>query len=686
MKEPLLKSFVEKHLDPVHVPVIEFAESEDYCGRPLYPNQRVLLKLIFLEEMEGWEEDILTSWIQGGRNGEMSLSPDIRERRDICRERGYDHFGEIDMIGGRRSSKGYVTGIAGALKLFRVWQIPNPGKFFGMDLEKVIDFTCIAASEQQAITRQFADLRSTIIGCKALKPWVSKDLETILTIKTDSDQELINQMKAEGLKVSRDFAKLRVTPIAANADTVRGNANILLVFDEMAFMMPGESRAAAAKCYEAAEPSLAQFGYHSLIFCNSSPATKVGQFYDQYELSMRPKNHPQPWYPMRFAIQFPTWAMYDKWWTDHDKRFIHPVMSSPDWPDQLEPDVPESALDSFALDQREKEQLLELANPDTYKVERRGQWAEVLDAYLDPVRVDIAFNGIKPDGEPCVPNDSGTYLYDFKAHCDPSSTTAGFGFAIGHVEEFPDPTGIFPDGMARHVVFDFVKRWNPQHFPGGTINYIKVREELEHIITVFRPSEITFDQYNSTQMIQELREYTHRGGSWETRVGKVDATSKLNWDRWEAFKTALYLGLIHIPPGCITDLGTAQEFNHSEYAALELKNLQEVTTATTKRVDKQDLGPIQTKDVADCIAEVTFKFLASYIGSFTDRNLKSTAQFGSEGGYQIGGRQPGGPMSSFNPGAQGRSLGSSSFDDFYGQKRGTSSDPRSTRGIRPGRR
>jgi hypothetical protein len=56
-----------------------------------------------------------------------------------------------------------------------------------------------------------------------------------------------------------------------------------LCFDEMAHMQQeGESAQTAASVYEAATPALAQFGKDAMIFCNSSPYTKIGKFYDRY--------------------------------------------------------------------------------------------------------------------------------------------------------------------------------------------------------------------------------------------------------------------------------------------------------------------------------------------------------------------------------------------------------------------
>lgn len=681
-----LRDAVKRELIGDSTKIIEFCESSDFCGKPLYPLQRVLLKLIFLEEMEGWEEDLLTFMINGGRGNEFLMSPGLRERRDWLRDKNYDHFAEVDLVAGRRSSKGHVTGLAGAYKLWKTRQIPDPSAFFNLDIDRPIEFSCMAASFDQAKTRQFNDFYSSINRCKAMQPFIAKRQEEVITVRADTDIELIKEMKKAGAKVQKDFAKFRVLPLAANADTLRGSASILIVFDEMAFMMPGESRSSAQECYVAAEPSLAQFGKYALVFCNSSPYTRIGQFYVQVEQAMQPKDHKDGWYPMRFAIQAPSWAFYDKWWLDPDRKWKNAIMVSPDWDDKIEPDVPESELDEKNLTMRETERLKEKASPDSYRVEYRGQWAEVLDAYLRPEMVDRAFNGELPNGNACVRSFGGTYRHTYLAHCDPSSTTAGFGFALGHVEEFEDDTGLFPDGVARHVVFDLIKRWNPNEFPGGTINYITVRQEIAHYMNLYRPAAITFDQYNSTGLIQELRDEARKMSIQETRIGEVTATQKVNWNRWEAFKTALYLGLVHVPPDCQEE-GKYGLFDHSEWAKQELKFLQEIQTGQTKRVDKQELGPVTTKDVADCIAEVVVKFLGSYIGDMNDAMFNKHVAFGGEGGYQIGGRNEGGPFGGLSgPGSEfGRKgRGHHSFNEFYGQR--SNADHSAARGIRPRKR
>ena len=149
------------------VSIEEFAESDQYCGKRLYPRQLVLLKLMFLEELTGKEEDILTHWINGGRDGkEVVISPKIRERVEYLRESGYNHFREIVLVGGRRSSKGFVTGIAIAKKIFDTLQLQDPGLYYGIDPDKEIHFSCLASAQDQAKEQQYADFASTVTRCE----------------------------------------------------------------------------------------------------------------------------------------------------------------------------------------------------------------------------------------------------------------------------------------------------------------------------------------------------------------------------------------------------------------------------------------------------------------------------------------------------------------------------------------
>lgn len=648
---------LESSLVKRHVSIDEFAESDEFCGKPLYPRQRLLLKLIFLEELTGQEEDILDYWIAGGRNGnEIVMAPDIRERTQWLRDNGYTHFREVDLIGGRRSSKGFMTGISLAKVMYETLRLEDPGTYYGIDPTKDIYFSCVAGSEDQAKKFQYADFSSTIEECKAFEKYLSRSLETEFRVSTANDLKKMSQIKARGGKVTKDIARLRGNALAANAGTLRGSATMAICIDEMAHMIIGETKASADEVYNAAKPSLDQFGVDAMIFCNSSPWTKVGMFFERVEEAMityDPKYEPTEQItqevkngnPRLFAFQYPSWALFEGYKKNKSRfskhKFKWAITASPDWdPDELDDDGTPlySAKDKAAIETARTE---ESANPETYKVERRGKFAEVTDAYLNPDMVDRMYLGIPdgyevkigPDGkeEPLLQLTKiesnyglGAHNYHrYKAHLDPSSTTAGFGFAMGHAEEFTDYDG----STYEHVVFDIIKRWNPKDFAGGVIRWDPILQELVEWCDIFRPFELTMDQHNSMEPIQDLQERLN-ARNIPTRVYMKYRTNEDNWKTAETFKTALYQGLVHAP----------SDTEDLVWSGLELKFLQsKPSTGRFPRIDKQDAGPVQTKDMADCIMDVTEVLIGNQMANRArERLAQHSTAFGGQGGYGIG--------------------------------------------------
>ncbi|HEY5443312.1 MAG TPA: hypothetical protein VIJ87_02330, partial [Pyrinomonadaceae bacterium] len=272
----------------------------------------------------------------------------------------------------------------------------------------------------------------------------------------------------------------------------------------------------------------------------------------------------------------------------------------------------------------------ERQDPESYKVERRGQFAEIIDAFLRPEMVDRAYQGVPMrDGSTVSLRTNWSYpsfKFQYKAHLDPSSTTAGFGFALGHVEELEDTQG----QLREHVVFDIVKRWQPEQFPDRVIDWEVVLDEVVKYINIFQPYEVTFDQFQSGAPISFLNTYLRKNNMGNIRVYEKTATSQYNWNRAEVFRTALYQGLVHIP----------NDTSDAEWSNRELKHLQQVNTAGRfPRVDRQEIGPVTTKDMADCLMEVTEALIGNVIAKQARNSLgELSPAFGAEGGYQIGGR------------------------------------------------
>lgn len=114
---------LESSLSGKNLSVIDFAEDERFCNKRLYPRQKLLLKLMFLEDLTRFEETLLDEWIY---SKEVTIPPDVRQRVAWLKEHGYPHFREVVLVGGRRSSKGFLTGIAMAYKMYQVLQLQDP--------------------------------------------------------------------------------------------------------------------------------------------------------------------------------------------------------------------------------------------------------------------------------------------------------------------------------------------------------------------------------------------------------------------------------------------------------------------------------------------------------------------------------------------------------------------------------
>jgi hypothetical protein len=661
------------------VSIVDFAQSPRFCNRTLYPRQRLLLKLFFLEELTDDEHRILEHWQSGGRRGsEIELSPDVLGRMQTLRDQGFKHFREIVLVGGRRCSKGFVTGLSLAKKMYDTLQLQDPGRHYGIDVDKEICFSCVAASLDQAKDTQYADFSSMVNSCFAMQRYIHKVQHLEFSVATESDLRKLESWKRQKRVVERDISKLRGKALPANARTIRGSATMALVFDEFAHFQQGESDQADSQVYAAAKPSLAQFGRDALIFCNSSPYSKVGTFFERYETGMATDNG-APENPEVLTLRFPSWALYEGWWEDPTYKGPQKcIMVSPDW----DPDEKKDDGNGFYTDddraqiflQRQEEQ----SDPVKFKVETRGQFSEVVDAYLMPEMVDRMFAG-RPAAwdenrnewifEKYAPNfDFSTYEHRYYAHLDPSSTTAGFGFALGHTEIFELPG----ERAEEHVVFDIIKRWNPKDFPGGAIDWDPILAWVLNIANLFRPVQISFDMFNTDYPITWLnREFRKR--RIETRVFKKVPTSQTNWDRAEIFRTALYRNLIHAP--------------HTSYdeeiklASDELKFLQEVKSGKIPRVEKQDTGPVQTKDMADCMMEVVEATIGDIMAKTVRQDLGTQpVRVGAPGGYPLGGQDRGGYGRPIQP-----TNGANRMAEFYERNQRNISKARAAKGN-PARR
>jgi hypothetical protein len=181
------------------------------------------------------------------------------------------------------------------------------------------------------------------------------------------------------------------------------------------------------------------------------------------------------------------------------------------------------------------------------------------------------------------------------------------------------------------VVFDLLKVWRPMDFPEDpethkrTIDYVDVHADLESILGRFAStSRCSFDQWNSASFLSSLRRQFSPG----ITISVIDFNERANQARFEKFKSALNLEWIHsYRDSFYTD-------NLSCLLELELKFL---AMKPNGKVDRQEVGPVITKDLADCVMVVTVDLLKDAL----DRYSSATMTKGQYGSTDIAGLKSG---------------------------------------------
>lgn len=367
-------------------------------------------------------------------------------------------------------------------------------------------------------------------------------------------------------------------------------------YDEMAHVVASGANRSAEDVYGAATPALDQFGKDAFIIAPSSPWQKAGQFYENYVQGLEVDAETgDPVYPERLILQLTSWDIYKDWEIAHEID-LFPEGFQGDLGEYADRPLPrlrplKGAIQTYDLAM----QRLEKANPETFAVERRARWATVMDAYLNEAKVEQIFKPWleRPEeyGRPMLEmQESGLLIYTYKAHADPSKSNCNFGLAIGHAER--DANGVL------HCVFDRLHHWEPSSWDDGIVDYDEIGDYMvDEVAHKFYPDEITFDQFNSVATIQKInKRLLNEEGPKKVVAYERTATKELNWSRAEVFKTAINMGLVHAP--------------YYEQAENELKFL---IDKGNKTVDCPDTGPVQTKDVADCMFEVVYYFLGKQV-------------------------------------------------------------------------
>jgi hypothetical protein len=593
---------------------ITFVVDPAYLDRPnIYPRQATLLKIIFLREdlFTQFDYDVVEEWEQNfAATGNNGVNPKLLERMRWLKAEGYHWFREVLLVMGRRAGKGYIGALAMAYVLWNYMAKGDPQGYYGIDRDKKLAAFVFAGKKDQAVKNLWGDLNNVILGGPCFSKYVSKPLGESLSVYAPNDFARMDLLKDRGIETAADRATFLIEPKESTMMAGRGPASFCQAYDEMAHVVPAVAKASAEAVYGSATPSLDQFGKDAFILEPSSPWQMLGQFYENWLHSIEMDESGNPEYPQLLMVQLTSWDIYEDW-----ERA--PLLSL--LPEGFLGDLGEYAPDAEvpklppafsvlrgAIQTYDREmQKLEQANPDTFKVERRSHWAAALDAYLNADKVAKIFQpwlGRRPEeGRPILQQEQvGLLSRSYKAHGDPSKVNANFGFALAHIE-------IGMDGV-KHVVFDKVHHWDPADFPDHIVIYQEIEDWIfDEVIVPFMPDEVTFDQFNSVATLQSLTRRAHAKSLPKRTVAyEKTATHANNWSRYEQFKAAINLELVHAP-----------EYTQAQ---AELTFLQEANN----KVEKQTSGPVQTKDVADSMCEVVSYLIGDQIDKMVFEALGNT--------------------------------------------------------------
>lgn len=598
---------------------ITFLIDERWLDRGnLYPRQATLMKLIFLRDDLFTEYDhmVINEWISSfAQSRDNGIQTDVYRRIEILKADGYRWFREILLVMGRRAGKGHISAMAFAYVLWNYLAKGDPQGYYGVDRDKQLACFIFAGKKDQAKQNLFGDLYNVVTGAPCFAKYISRAQTDSLTIFAPNDFLRMMNRATRGVQAGRDPASFLLQPKESTLMAGRGPAAFMLGFDEMAHVVATGANRSAEDVYGASTPALDQFGRDAFIIEPSSPWQKTGQFFENWEQAIEvDPDSGDPTYPERLMLQLASWDIYKDWEIAHEIE-LFPEGFAGDLGEYEGVPLPrlrplKGAIQTYDMAM----QRLQKANPETFAVERLSHWATVMDAYLNESKVEQIFQPwmgrMESFGRPELQmQESGLLIYTYKAHADPSKSNANFGFALAHAE--PDADGVL------HCVFDKIHHWEPSSWDDGIVDYDEIAEYLiDEIALKFYPDEITFDQFNSVATIQKInKRLLATPGPKQTTAYERTATKDLNWSRAEVFKTAINMGLVHAP--------------WYEQAEKELKFL---IDKGNKVVDHPDSGPVQTKDVADCMFECVYYFLGKQIQLMLEEMGKQRIHGGLQGG------------------------------------------------------
>jgi hypothetical protein len=411
--------------------IIDFCN--DIISVDLWPRQKFILKVFYNLPLDE-EEKKEIEWLKENKG---IIIPENHQ---------FINFKELIISAGRRGSKSALASMIATYELYKILNIYNPQKYYGLIQGTIIYVLHVAAEEEQA--QNVSDFVAGFVKNSTwFQPYIEKILEKQSRFFTKHDMD-----------TSYPKPTIRVYSLTSNSSSIPGKGAKIVILDELARMMDTKGRLSGDAIYTALTPSVKTFKEEGKIIDIASPRTKSGIFYDLCEKSRK--------------IESMLYFNYASW--------------------ELNPNF---TIEDFS-DDFDKDSLMA-------KMEYGAEFGEVLDQAFEWVKIDkiitpgveIRYNGEK-DKQYVICVDTGL-KHD------------RYAIAWGHTELLEQHQYVFVDGLkyykAETVKDEFgnktIEDIDLEEADNFVIGLIKT---LKNVRGIF------YDQYNSASSIQKLKKMGYR--------------------------------------------------------------------------------------------------------------------------------------------------------------------------------
>jgi len=521
------------------IDIMTFCNSPKYLDLPesnfkLWLSQSVVLKCLYMgtsgnEDIKLNKEEM--KWLYDKKQYNVL---DWLSKRDAGER--LERLTELVLVLGRRASKTMLASIISTYEIYKLLKVGDgdPYKFFGIPYDKEIAVMNVATSRPQA-GRLFADIKARVRNAPYFRGRIASIGADAIRIYTDVD---LRKKDDPTINIPVEGSVLIVCG-HSNPDSLRGYMTICLLFDEIAFYDESD-KVSGTYFYTTLKASMGDLtskgaGLSVLI---SSPGPKTGVFYklwkDTLDISGKLGS---------LSFKMPTWD-------------FNPTR-------QLETDPELIAARQF--------------DQGRFDVEYGAEWPEggMYGLYFPE---NLIHEAIRTDISEELKTDCRSQYF---MHVDPALSGARYAIAIVKKQMYRNMLG----ERCPRVILTFTKVFDPD--PKIGLNFSEIDAEVLSICKRFRPTMITYDQFNSVHSLQMLK-----------RAGYRCQQTAYN----RGFKNKIYQNLKDLMarpehPLWLYDDGLLIQ---------EMLNIKFKPTPRGQSIGADKRGECPTDDLLDCLAGASF--------------------------------------------------------------------------------